>query len=319
MVIVILVTGGLGFIGLHTARALLDLGEDCVLTQYRVARSPEFIADDLETKVFVEQLDVTDAESFAAIGKKYDITGIVHLAVPGMGALGPFEDFEMNTKGLLNALRAANDWGVKRITIASSIAVYAGVREVPLREEMPLPMTAGNPTETFKKSFELLSNYVSGRAGFEAVSLRISGIYGPLYHSMANLPSRLVHAAVKGVAPDVAPPRGPVYAEDGSDLCYVKDCGRSIALLQLAESLEHRTYNVAAGRTTTNKALLAAVQRAVPGFELELLEGFNPRGSGVANYLDISRAHAETGYEPAFDLDASITDYVAWLRDGNPE
>jgi UDP-glucose 4-epimerase len=315
----ILVTGGLGFIGLHTARSLLDLGETCVLTQYHVRRSPDFIAEEVDKRVFVEQLDVTDAASFAAIGKKYDITGIVHLAVPGIGALGPFEDFEMNTNGLLNALRAANDWGVKRITIASSIAVYAGVGEIPLREDMALPMTAGNPTETFKKSFELLSSYVSGRAGFEAVSMRISGIYGPLYHSMANLPSRLVHAAVKGEAPDIAPPRGPVYAEDGSDLCYVKDCGQCIAQLQVAEKLEHRTYNVAAGRTTKNKELLAAVQKAVPGFEVELLEGFNPRGLGVANYLDITRAHEETGYQPAFDLEASIADYVGWLRAGNAE
>jgi len=315
----ILVTGGLGFIGLHTARALLDLGEDCVLTQYRVAREPDFIAADIGKRAFVEQLDVTDAESFGAIGKKYDITGIVHLAVPGMGALDPFEDFRVNTQGLLNALQAANNWGVGRITIASSVAVYAGVRDVPLKEGAPLPMTAGNPTETFKKSFELLSTYVSGRAGFEAVNLRIAGIYGPLYHSMANLPSRLVHAAFHGQQPDMAPPRGPVYAEDGGDLCYVRDCGRGIALLQLAEHLNHRTYNVASGRTTKNKELLAAVQAAIPGFELELPEGFNPNGTGQTNYQDITRIQEDTGYEPAYDIDSAIADYANWLRAGNAQ
>ena len=203
----ILVTGGLGFIGLHTARALLDLGEHCVLSQFRVAREPDFLAADLGKRAFVEQLDVTDAASFAALGEKYDITGIVHLAVPGLGALDPFEDLRVNTQGLANALQAASTWEVKRITIASSIAVYAGVREVPLRETLPLPMTAASATETFKKSFELLSSYVSGRAGFEAVSLRIAGIYGPLYHSMSNLASRLVHAANNGEKPDMTPPQ----------------------------------------------------------------------------------------------------------------
>jgi nucleoside-diphosphate-sugar epimerase len=39
----ILITGGPGFIGSHTARALLDLGESCVLTPHRVARRPEFL------------------------------------------------------------------------------------------------------------------------------------------------------------------------------------------------------------------------------------------------------------------------------------
>ena len=88
----ILVTGGLGFIGLHTARALLDVGETCVLTQYRVAREPDFIKDEVGKRVFVEQLDVTDTDSFMAIGKKHKIDGIVHLAVPVDDAALALED-----------------------------------------------------------------------------------------------------------------------------------------------------------------------------------------------------------------------------------
>ena len=55
-----LVTGGLGFIFLQTPRSLLDMGEDVVLTQYRVAREPDFIKDELGKRAFVEQLDVSD-------------------------------------------------------------------------------------------------------------------------------------------------------------------------------------------------------------------------------------------------------------------
>lgn len=43
----ILITGGLGFIGLHTARAFLDAGESVVLTRYRSARVPEFLQHDV--------------------------------------------------------------------------------------------------------------------------------------------------------------------------------------------------------------------------------------------------------------------------------
>src|ERR1700722_14863912 len=131
----ILVTGGLGFIGLHTARSLLDLGEDCVLPQYRVARAPDFIAGEVGTRVHVEQLDVTDTESFLAIGKKYEITGIVHLAGPGLGALDAFEDCRVNLQGLMNALQAAESWGVRRVSIASSVGAYGAVPDVPLRED----------------------------------------------------------------------------------------------------------------------------------------------------------------------------------------
>src|SRR5665213_3015161 len=105
----ILITGGLGFIGLHTARALIDQGEDVVLTQYRVPRAPDFLKDEFGKHAFVEQLDVTDASGFEAIGKKHEIDSIVHLAVPGLGAFGAAEDFRVNMTGLLNALRAAEE------------------------------------------------------------------------------------------------------------------------------------------------------------------------------------------------------------------
>ena len=87
-----LITGGLGFIGLHTARACLDAGEDVVLTQYRVAREPDFIKSELGKRAFVEQLDVTDKDRLREIGNKYKITGITHLAVPALNALSPADE-----------------------------------------------------------------------------------------------------------------------------------------------------------------------------------------------------------------------------------
>lgn len=315
----ILVTGGLGFIGLHTARALLDLDETCVLTQYRVAREPDFIKDEVGKRVFVEQLDVTDTDSFMAIGKKHKIDGIIHLAVPGLGALSPADDFRVNMNGLLNALEAAQNWEVKRIGIASSLAVYAGVREVPYREDMPLPMTGGNPTEAFKKSYEILSTHFAGRTGIDLINLRIAGIWGPLYHSMANLPSRLVHAAVKGEKPNLEGPRGVPFADDGSDMCYVKDTGRAIALLQVADKLNHRTYNVASGHQTRNRDLVDAVHQVIPDADIELPEGRSPGATGDVPYLDLTWIHEDTGYEPQYSTESGIADYIAWLRAGNAE
>ena len=77
----ILVTGGMGFIGLHTTRALVDAGEDVVITYYQTWREPDFIKDEFDKHVKVEKVDVTDRDGLLALGKKYDITNIVHLAV----------------------------------------------------------------------------------------------------------------------------------------------------------------------------------------------------------------------------------------------
>jgi UDP-glucose 4-epimerase len=314
----ILVTGGLGFIGLHTARSLLDEGQDVVLTQYRVAREPDFIKEDLGKRAFVEQLDVQDADALRAIGERHEITDIIHLAVPGLGALSPADDFRVNMLGLVNILEAGKAWGVRRVAIASSSTVYSGVREVPLREDMPLPMVGSSPTEAFKKSFEILGQHIGGRMELDVIMLRIAGIWGPLYHSMANLPSRVVHAAVSGKPFDPGA-RGPAYAEDGGDLTYVKDCARGIALLQIAPTLNHRVYNIAAGRPTKNGEIVAAVKKIIPDAEIELEPGQNPRGPGVVTYHDLTRIKTDTGYEPQFTTDAAIADYIGWLQAGNAE
>ena len=76
----ILVTGGLGSIGSHTARALLDLGESVVLTAHRSAQLPEYLADEPGGRVAVEPLDTADEATFLDIGERHEITGIVHLA-----------------------------------------------------------------------------------------------------------------------------------------------------------------------------------------------------------------------------------------------
>ena len=314
----ILVTGGLGFIGLHTARALIDCGEDVVLTQYRVAREPDFIKPDIGKHAFVEQLDVTDADRLAEIGKKYPITKIAHLAVPAMNALSASQDFRTNMFGLVNLLEAAEVWGVERIGVASSGTVYGGTREIPQREDVRVPLVGTNPTEAFKKSFEILGGHFADRTGLNFLNLRISSIWGPLYHSMTNLQSRVVHAAVNGEELR-AGPRGPNYAEDGGDMCYVKDCGRGIALLMTTDKLNHRTYNIGDGRPTKNSELVAAALAAVPGANLPLLEGHGPNSAGEVNYQDITRIREDTGYSPEYDVVAGVADYVGWLRAGNAE
>jgi len=77
---VILVTGGLGFIGLHTTRALLEAGETCVLVQRREPVLPEDLAGEAGGRVFCERADVDDLAALLEVGTRHKITGIVHLA-----------------------------------------------------------------------------------------------------------------------------------------------------------------------------------------------------------------------------------------------
>src|SRR5688572_9177861 len=110
----ILVTGGLGFIGLHTARALLDLGEACLLTRHQTV-VPAFAGD-----AVVERLDLTDEPALLALGRRYDITGVIHLAAPHLGRLPVADELEAGLRMLFSVLRAAEAWGVRRVTVAST-------------------------------------------------------------------------------------------------------------------------------------------------------------------------------------------------------
>jgi UDP-glucose 4-epimerase len=69
---------------------------------------------------------------------------------------------------------------VRRFSVASTIGVYAGVDEVALREDARLPVLAGHQIPVFKKTAELFAALTAESAGFEAVSLRIGTIWGPL-------------------------------------------------------------------------------------------------------------------------------------------
>jgi nucleoside-diphosphate-sugar epimerase len=304
----ILVTGGLGMIGAHTAGALADLGQEVVVSTHNRTDVPSFLVG----RVTVEPLDVTDRGAFLALAGRHDITDIVHLAgsVPGED---PVRFFRTELTGLLNALDAARTWGVRRFAVASSLGVYIGRAETPWHEELALP-TADLPhlIIAFKKAAEPLSTHGLQGSGVQPVVLRIGTIWGPLVDPESPffpIPS-YISAVLRGEEPK------PVHADDGFDCCYAPDAGRAIALLMTAETLEHDTYNVSSGRPATNREFADALQAITPGLRLELLPG-RQGGPGDDPYLDITRLARETGFAPAFDVAAAVADYVAW-RSGNP-
>jgi nucleoside-diphosphate-sugar epimerase len=304
----ILVTGGLGMIGAHTARALVDLGHDVVVTSHRRTDVPSFLAG----KVSVESLDVTDREAFLALGERYEISDIVHLAgsIPGAD---PVEFFRTDTSGLLNALDAARTWGVRRFAVASSLGVYIGRTETPWHEELALP-TADLPhlIIAFKKAVEPLTTHSLQGTDVQPVVLRIGSIWGPLMdpESPFNHIPPYISAVLRGDQPPS------LYADDGGDCCYAPDAGRAIALLTTAEVLRHNTYNVSSGRMFTNRDLADALRAITPGLQLDLLPG-RQNGPGTDPYLDITRLTQDTGFTPAFDSTTAVGDYVAWRAD-NP-
>jgi UDP-glucose 4-epimerase len=312
----ILITGGMGFIGMHTAGYILDAGEDVLLMQHKARREPEHLRD-RKGRVVVGQADVADGDAVLDLVKRHDVTGIVHLVAPPVRGLAPEEEYRTNVFGLLSVLEAARLAGVRRVTFGSSGSVYLGIPQGPYTEAQPLPVPSRNATEAYKKALEILALHYADRTGVEVVTARLGHIYGPLYYSMMNLPSRLCHAAVKGGEPDFSGPAGVPFAGDEGDFCYVKDCARGIQLLQMAPNVNHRVYNIGGGKAITNGDVANAVMKAVPGMTITLRPGRGPQAR-TNPVMDLSRMREDTGYEPQYDIDRAIQDYVDWLRK-NPQ
>ncbi|MGA7416839.1 MAG: hypothetical protein WB765_12545 [Acidimicrobiales bacterium] len=93
----------------------------------------------------------------------------------------------------------------------------------------------------------------------------------------------------------------------------MKDCGRAIAMLMLAEPLNHHTYNVSTGRLVRNSEVVASINAALPGAKITLPDGRN-HDRPPDNYLDITRLRTDTGFRPEYDVEGAVPDYIDWLR-----
>lgn len=304
----ILITGGLGFIGVHTVQALLDAGETCVLTQYRNKLIPSFLAEEIGKRIFIVPCNLSVPGALNAALLPYKITGIIHLAGARIGTLPILEELLTNITGLLEVLAFGQARQVSRIVIASSIGVYADGPASPFQESALLSVTSPGSIPAVKKCFELIGNIVAKQTGMSIVFARPSAIWGPLGRSRSPFFSapQLIHAAVKGTEETV-------YAGDGIDMCYVKDCSRALALLATVRQLNYHTYNIGSGRITTNREMVAAIEKVIALPATRVLEGCQ---FTHGYYLDTARLYEDTGFRPAYDITRGVEEYIRWLQAG---
>ena len=316
---VILIIGGMGFIGMNTALRCLEVGENVVITQHSASRVPDVMKDEIGKRAFVERMDVTNAFEVNAVFRKHDIDRVISFAAPPARGISPEVDYYIYTVGLQNILEAARNFNVKRVALASSQSVYGGLKSGPYLEGSPLPIESRSQIEAFKKGQEIHSLHYAARAEIDVINLRIGSIYGPLYYSMFHPGARIAHAALKGEEPDFSDrPNGAIYEDDEADWVYVKDLARGIQMLTTADKLEHGIYNVGSGRTATLKETYEAIKKVLPEAKAKALVPGRTPTIPQQPVMDLTRITAETGYEPEYDVVSGFAAYIEWLRH-NPQ
>ena len=143
----ILITGGAGYIGSHTAVELLQAGHEVVIVDNLCNSSAEVIQR-IQTlggraPHFV-QVDVRDGAALDQVFARHAVTGVVHFA--GLKAVGesvtqPLRYMDNNVGGTLSLLQAMDRAGVRRIVFSSSATVYGEPGALPITERSPLQPT----------------------------------------------------------------------------------------------------------------------------------------------------------------------------------
>ncbi|WP_261535612.1 UDP-glucose 4-epimerase GalE [Burkholderia multivorans] len=143
----ILVTGGAGYIGSHTAVELLDNGYDVVIVDNLVnskAEAVRRIERITGKQPAFHQVDVCDEAALTKVFDAHPITGTIHFAAlkaVGESVAKPLEYYQNNLGGLLTVLKVMRARNVKQFVFSSSATVYGVPERSPIDESFPLSAT----------------------------------------------------------------------------------------------------------------------------------------------------------------------------------
>ena len=139
----ILITGGAGYIGSHTALELLNEGYDVVVFDNLSNSSQESLrrVEELTGKqVCFYEGDVQDEDALRAMFKEQKIDAVIHCAAlkaVGESVQKPLKYYQNNISGTLTLLKVMREVGVKNIVFSSSATVYGSPEEMPITEACP--------------------------------------------------------------------------------------------------------------------------------------------------------------------------------------
>jgi UDP-glucose 4-epimerase len=297
-----LVTGGAGFIGANTVRALSQRGyEVTVLDDWSTGRS-EYL-EGLDVNLVTASILDRAAVNGAVQGHHF----IVHLAaqtgVPG-SLKNPYKDCEANVFGTLNMLDAARNHGISRFVFASSNAPL-GRQQPPATEDMaPLPIS---PYGASKLAGEAYCLAFHGSWGLETIALRFGNVYGPF--------SAHKNSVVAKFFKDIRD-RGEVTIDgDGNqtrDFIFVTDLCQAI-LRALESNVAGEVFQISKGQETSISQLATMVTEAT---EQEVVMNRGPERAGdmARNYARVSKARTLLGWEPEVELQDGLRTTWEWMK-----
>ncbi|CAI5734153.1 unnamed protein product [Peronospora destructor] len=310
----VLVTGAAGFIGFHTAKALLARGDDVViideLNDYYDVKLKQSNLDWL-TSTYGNQVsvyigDMCDQQLVRRVLKETKADSVVHLAAragvrPSID--NPLMYIQANVVGTMVILDACREFGITKFVYASSSSVYGGSMKERFSEEdiVDFPVS---PYAATKKSCELLAHTYHHLHGMDTIGLRFFTVYGP-----RGRPDMAPFKFMDRIARDMAIDQ---YGDGSSsrDYTFIDDIVQGI-VLSLDRGYGCEVFNLGRGTPVLLADFISIIEGLV-GKKASINILPDQQGDVPRTSADISKAERLLGYKPTTPLEEGLAKTWNW-------
>ena len=328
----ILITGGAGFIGSHTAVEFLNAGYDVVIADNYVNSSPKVLdrIREITGKEFrAYEVDLCDKEALRRVFvENPDIDSAIHFA--GLKAVGesvaqPGRYYRNNLLSTLNLVELMAQYNAKRIVFSSSATVYGSPKTVPIKEDFPLSTT--NPYGETKLMIERILKdvwfadkdwSVSILRYFNPIGAHKSGLIG---ENPRGIPNNLLPYVAKVAAGQL--PFLQVYGNDYDtpdgtgvrDYIHVVDLAKAhLKALPRADQVTGvEYYNIGTGVGYSVLDIVHAYEKA-SGLKVPYKIVARRPGDIATCYADPTKAAEILGWHAEFGIEDMCRDMANWQK-----
>ncbi len=330
----ILVTGGTGYIGSHTAVELIENGYEVVIIDNLYnsdAQTAKRIGEITGTKPHLEVFDICDSKKLTKfLGRKGSISAIIHFAAfkaVGESVNKPLDYYRNNLVSLMNLLDAMIVHQIPSIVFSSSCTVYGQPEKLPVTEDTPVQPAISPYGNTKQIGEEIISDTISANPGLKAISLRYfnpigahpSGLIGELPRGVPeNLVPFITQTAI-GVRDELQVFGNDYSTPDGScirDYLHVVDLAKAhvVAVDRLTgdkNKKRYETFNLGTGKGVSVFEAIESFER-VSGVKLKYMITNRRPGDIEKIWADPSLANKELGWKTAYSLDEAMRSAWKW-------
>lgn len=332
----ILVTGGTGYIGSHTAVELIEKGYEVVIVD-NLYNSEAEVVDRIKkitgVKPVLEVFDLCDSQKLDAFFQKHnDISAIIHFAAykaVGESVNKPLQYYRNNLLSLVNLLDAMKKYGLQSFVFSSSCTVYGQPEKLPVTEDAPLQPATSPYGNTKQVGEAILRDTTFSDQNIKAIALRY-------FNPIGAHPSALIGELPRGVPENLVPyitqtaiglreelkVFGNDYdTSDGScirDYLHVVDLAKAhvIAVERLLAGKNRKNFEVFNLGTGNGVSVLEAIKsfERVSGVKLNYRIVGRRQGDIEKIWADPAFANKELGWKTLSSLDDAMKTAWDWEK-----